>query len=149
MYLGIEYNVIPLLEAGLSAEVCTCCSSSYIIQRIFRQAISWQSVRILIAHLVKLVSYFICPTIVFTFVFVSAKLYEAVLLWFYGINRTLTLGQEPDNGLQLTSNMLNFTFDGGVNGNVSIDGLGDRKTGYTVVIYQPIKETGMMQVCNF
>ena len=79
-------------------------------------------------------------------IFFPAKLYEAVLLWFYGVNKTLALGQQPDNGLQVTNNMLNFTFGGGVNGNVSIDHQGDRKTGCIVIIFQPTNETDMMQV---
>ena len=67
-------------------------------------------------------------------------MYDAVLLWAYGVNRTLEEGGEPDNGLAITNNIFNFTFYGGVTGDVSIDHKGDRKFDQTLSIIQPGKQ---------
>ena len=39
-------------------------------------------------------------------------IYDAVLLWAYGVNKTLQQGGAPDDGLHVTQNILNFTFNG-------------------------------------
>ena len=55
----------------------------------------------------------------------SAYVYDAVLLWAYGVNLTLEQRYAPDNGIQITKNIFNLTFDG-MTGTVLIDNEGDR-----------------------
>ena len=77
---------------------------------------------------------------------IAARIYEAVLLWFYAVNRTLAQGQQPDDGMNVISNILNFTFDSGVSGNVTINHFGDRKLDYSVVMFQPSDVPNKIQV---
>ncbi len=59
-----------------------------------------------------------------------------MLLWAYGVNRSLEAGGEPDDGLAIMQQIYNFTFDGVV-GPVTIDHKGDRKGDYAIYIMQP------------
>ena len=43
---------------------------------------------------------------------ISGFLYDAVLMWAYGVNITLEEGGAPDDGLAITRNIINNTFDG-------------------------------------
>ena len=63
-------------------------------------------------------------------------IHDAVLLWAYGVNKTLEAGGYPDDGATITQNSLNFTFDG-ITGLVYIDEYGDRKADKTLDIIQP------------
>ena len=57
---------------------------------------------------------------------VPAFLHDAVLLWAYGVNKSISKGQPPDDGFQITQNVLNMTFQG-ISGPVTIDSNGDRQ----------------------
>ncbi len=67
---------------------------------------------------------------------VSEPVYNAVLLWAYAVNKTLSEGDEPDDGLTVTRNMYNLTFEGVVRP-VSIDEKGDSKLDDYISIFQP------------
>lgn len=63
-------------------------------------------------------------------------MHDAVLMWAYGVNKTLQQGFDPNNGVKVTQNIYNMTFEG-VTGPVIIDENGDRTPNYKVhYIYQ-------------
>ena len=55
---------------------------------------------------------------------VSGYIHDAVLLWAYGVNKTLEHGHSPDDGLKFTENVFNMTFEG-ITGKVFINEKGD------------------------
>ena len=61
---------------------------------------------------------------IFNFILLE-ELHDAVLLWAYGVNKTVEKGFSPDDGAQITQNILNTTIQG-VMGPVAIDENGDR-----------------------
>ena len=55
------------------------------------------------------------------------NIHDAVLQWAYGVNRTLQQGYGPDNGFQVTKNILNYEFEGiSGSGTVVVNEVGDR-----------------------
>ncbi len=52
-------------------------------------------------------------------------IHDAVLLWAYGVNKTLEEGYPPDDGFRITKNIINMTFEG-ITGTVIINEVGDR-----------------------
>ena len=51
--------------------------------------------------------------------------YDAVLSWAYGVNKTLQQGYPPNDGYVITQNIFNQIFEG-ITGTVIINDLGDR-----------------------
>ena len=60
------------------------------------------------------------------FLWFAGHVHDAVLLWAYGVNKTVEQGYAPDDGFRVTSNIFNMVFDG-ISGKVAIDSVGDRK----------------------
>ena len=58
-------------------------------------------------------------------ILLSDYLYDAVLIWAYGVNRTLAQGLSPDNGFHVTENIKDLTFES-ISGTVYINENGDR-----------------------
>ena len=48
-------------------------------------------------------------------------------MWAIGVNKTLSLGQSADDGLNVTQNILGLVFEG-ITGTVAISENGDRST---------------------
>ena len=71
--------------------------------------------------------------------------YDAVLLWAYGVNRTLSRGGLPNNGTAVAANILNIEIEAGMTGNISIDRHGDRMLDEVLSIMQPGMEVRIMQ----
>ena len=65
----------------------------------------------------------------------SGYIHDAVLLWAYGVNRTMRKGFPPDHHLEVIKSILGFKFEG-VTGTVSVDSQGDRMNDYDVTIAQ-------------
>ena len=63
--------------------------------------------------------------------------YDAVLLWAYGVNRTLSQGGSPNDGSAVTANIFNIEIEADMTGNISIDDKGDRKFDMVLSIIQP------------
>ena len=61
--------------------------------------------------------------------YIAGYIHDAVLQWAHGVNRTLEQGFPPDDGIRVTQNIFNLTFDG-VTGKVVIDGSGNRLSDY-------------------
>ncbi len=57
--------------------------------------------------------------------YVLAELHDSVLLWAYGVNRTVERGFPPDDGVEITRSVVRTTFQG-VLAPVYIDENGDR-----------------------
>ena len=47
-------------------------------------------------------------------------MYDAVLMWAYGVNLTLEQGGSPDDGVAVTNNIINHVTFEGITGKVSI-----------------------------
>ena len=47
----------------------------------------------------------------------TGLIHDSVLMWAYGVNRTLERGGAPDDGERIANNIFNFSFHG-VTGNV-------------------------------
>ena len=62
-------------------------------------------------------------------------LHDAVLIWAYGVNRTLEEGGVPDDGINITKNVFNLYFDG-VSGSGQVRNFGNALNG--VRYYQSI-----------
>ena len=58
----------------------------------------------------------------------------------------MSQGDKPDDGLAIVRNMMNFTFDSGVSGNVTINARGDRKVDYSIIMFQPTSVPDEIQV---
>ena len=56
----------------------------------------------------------------------AAYIYDAVMLWALGVNKTLEQGYSPEDGYRVTDNIFNSTFEG-MSGPVIIDNVGDRR----------------------
>ena len=56
---------------------------------------------------------------------IPAEVHDAVLLWAYGVNKTLEEGFSPDDGRAVTKNIINSTIQG-VTGPLTINHFGDR-----------------------
>ena len=69
--------------------------------------------------------YFILPGMV----------HDAVLMWGYGVNKTVEQGHNPSDGIKVSENIFNLIFDG-ITGIVAINHQGDRKPNYRVEIFQ-------------
>lgn len=63
------------------------------------------------------------------------RVHDAVLAWAYGVNKTLAFGGRPDDGLVVTSNIFNLTFEG-MTGQVFIDEAGNRLANFKVEMWQ-------------
>lgn len=61
--------------------------------------------------------------------------HDAVLLWAYGLNKSLEEGYAADDGISITKNIINMSFPG-ITGQVIIDGHGDRLPDYNIQIVQ-------------
>ena len=70
--------------------------------------------------------------------------HDAVLMWAYGVNKTLEQGFPPDDGLKVTENIFNLTFEG-ITGMVAIDEKGDRKPNYKIEMVQNGKMVTIME----
>ena len=57
--------------------------------------------------------------------------HDAVLLWAYGVNKTLEQGYAPNDGVRVTNNIINSTIQG-VTGKIVIDENGDRLRDFKV-----------------
>ena len=57
------------------------------------------------------------------------------MLWALGVNRTLEEGKSPDDGLAVSKNMRNTTFEG-MMGPVAVDEKGDGKPNYMINMIQ-------------
>ena len=44
--------------------------------------------------------------------YIIGSTHDTVLIWAYGVNRTLERGGAPDDGESITRNLFNFAFDG-------------------------------------
>lgn len=66
---------------------------------------------------------------------VTGLIHDSVLMWAYGVNKTLENGNSPYDGVKVTENIYNLTFTG-VSGTVAIDAVGDRIPNYRVDIVQ-------------
>ena len=55
----------------------------------------------------------------------SGYLYDAVLMWAIGVNKTVSQGFPPDDGFKVTENIIGLTFES-VTGTVIINELGER-----------------------
>ena len=76
--------------------------------------------------------------------FLTSLVYDAVLLWAYGVNKTLEQGYSPNDGLRVTQNIFNMTFEG-MTGTVRIDEKGDRQPNYVVQMVQDGKLVPLME----
>ena len=56
--------------------------------------------------------------------------HDAVLLWAYGVNKTLEQGGSADDGFAVSKNIINTTFDG-LTGKVALNENGDRYMDFT------------------
>ena len=65
----------------------------------------------------------------------AGQIHDSILLWAYGVNRTLQQGFSPDDGAKIFQNVINLTFEG-ITGSVTIDENGDRKSNYIVQMVQ-------------
>ena len=63
--------------------------------------------------------------------FIAGLTHDAVLLWAYGVNKTLEQGYSPSDGIRVTRNIVNSK-SVGVTGNIVIDENGDRLRDYKV-----------------
>ena len=68
-------------------------------------------------------------------ILVLGLLYDAVLLWAYGVNKTLEQGYPPDDGTIVTKNIINTTFQG-ITGKIKLNEVGDRFPDERFVIYK-------------
>ena len=55
--------------------------------------------------------------------------HDAVLMWAYGVNKTLEEGGAPDDGYAIANNIFNMSFQG-ITGTVFINENGDRIPDY-------------------
>ncbi len=55
----------------------------------------------------------------------EAYIYDAVLLWAYGVNKTIEQGYSVHDGYHISKNIFNSSFEG-MSGVVNIDPAGDR-----------------------
>ena len=62
-------------------------------------------------------------------------MYDAVMVWALAVNLTLEEGKDINNGLEVTENIYNMTFEG-MSGLVVINSVGDRLYDYEVLSYQ-------------
>ena len=62
-------------------------------------------------------------------------IHDAVVLWAYGVNKTLEQGLAPDDGKAVLSNLIHTRFEG-VTGSIAIDENGDRKGDYVIRMAQ-------------
>ena len=53
--------------------------------------------------------------------------HDAMLQWAYGVNKSLEKGQSPDDGVSVTNNILNLTYQG-ITGKVAVNQYGDRQS---------------------
>lgn len=60
-----------------------------------------------------------------TMLYYSGELHDAVLLWAYGVNRTVERGFSPDDGTEITNSVINTTIQGAFS-SVNINENGDR-----------------------
>ena len=44
--------------------------------------------------------------------YIIGSVHDAVLIWAYGVNRTLERGGAPDDGESITRNLFDFVIDG-------------------------------------
>ena len=54
----------------------------------------------------------------------TGLVHDAVLQWAYGVNTTVEQGFPPDDGLKVTENIINMTFEG-ILGKRQVDHLGN------------------------
>lgn len=57
--------------------------------------------------------------------YIAGMVHDAVLLWAYGVNATIQQGYSPDDGLRVSANIINTTFQG-LTGKVKLNENGDR-----------------------
>ncbi len=62
---------------------------------------------------------------IFVLDLLKGMIHDSILQWAYGVNKTIEEGFAPDNGLRITKNIINMTFQG-ITGKVGIDHLGNR-----------------------
>ncbi len=56
----------------------------------------------------------------------SAYIYDSVLQWAIGVNKTIEQGYAPDDGFQISKNIFNLVYEG-MEGTVTINEVGDNK----------------------
>ena len=79
----------------------------------------------------------------------TGKIYDAVVMWAYGVNRSLEEGYQPNNGMRISDNIFNSAFQG-ITGMVAIDKVGDRKPDLRYVICRfNISLFQCLQPCKF
>ena len=76
-----------------------------------------------------------CHLVLMAFDLISVMLHDAILLWAYGVNKTLAQGYRPNDGLKVTENIINMTFQGKFE-QVAIDHRGDRKQSQRLYVVQ-------------
>lgn len=74
----------------------------------------------------------------------TGMVHDAVLAWAYGVNKTLEQGYPPNDGLRVTQNIFNLTFEG-ITGTVAINEKGDRKPNYKVEMVQNGRMVTLME----
>lgn len=62
-------------------------------------------------------------------------IHDAVLIWAYGMNKTLAKGYLPEDGLQVMQNIFSLDFEG-ITGPVLLDEIGDRQPNYEIQVVQ-------------